>query len=410
MYKFILWLLLGGILAGQLLQVTFGTIDIPLLDIFLGIGLLGLLISNKHNLRRLPSLPLFWPIAFFAGAISLSLIFNLSALDSKTAILVSGLYLARTLAYFIFGLLLTLTPTPNLNYFWKSFIWAGLLFSVIGFFQLAIFPDFQIFDHFGWDPHQGRLISSFLDPNYAATWLSLIIILGSVLVVQKSSLQDKLPAALSTVAMLLAHLLTLSRTGLLALAGGLGWVSWHKSKLLTVGLFLLAVLAIFLSPRLQSRISGIWELDATVRYRLESWETGAMLFADHPVLGIGYNTLKYRRYENALPGTNRMTSGQSEATPDSGSRADTGFDSSLLTVAATSGILGLLSFLWLILKSLLLAWANIKRRDSHIYSLWFIGITSSLLVSSLFINAWFYSPILLTWLIAMSLIQKENAT
>lgn len=401
-------ILILGSAMGQLLQLRLFGIDIPLIDLALAISLVLLAIE----LARQPQRPNPFTNPVSAGALIMCLVLAGSWLaaipalaPSATAIIVSGLYCFRLVGYlllvplFIHTLRKSEVPTAR-----GIILIGGAAVTLAGFVQLAIFPNFQIFDHFGWDPHQGRLIGTFLDPNYTAIWLGQAFWLAICTVAYSSRVS--LSQAWSAATSLVALIATVSRTGLLALVGSTLAFTLLVSRRWTIFVVGALILVVLLVPPLRGRVSGVFELDTTVRFRLESWEGAVTLIRENPILGVGYNTLKFRRYDDALPGTSRLISRFEDGVireTQLTSRADAGFDSSLLTIFATTGLVGIGWFLWWVWQAL---WRNLTRRS--IASRWFAVSTAGLFLGSWFINAWLYPPILALWLISMAMAEVEQ--
>lgn len=412
MDKPIILLVLLGTLAGQLVQFHLGGFEISLLDIGALFFLAAFVVTflKDKDFRVFLITPPFKYLAIWVGVLLLSLVsilplVNPSLLESLIAIL----YFGRLVAY-LSVLPLICWPSPKVPLIRTDWIyWSAILIVLLGVTQMAIFPDFQIYDHFGWDPHKHRLISSFLDPNFTAIWLVLIFSLSTSVLASRRNLSFAPLLWVTTVSSLLGIILTVSRSGWIALAVAcaiLVGVYFRK-----VGLVVLVGGALLISTiaPLSQRLSGIIDLDTTARYRLESWEGALNIVRQYPLLGVGFNTLKFTRYDHALPGTSKVVSRFEDGIirpAQISNRADAGFDSSLLTILATGGIVGLLAFLWMVWNMLLTALTKVTVSKLP-YSTAFWASTGALFVSSWFVNAWLYPPILLLWLIIFTLSYGE---
>jgi len=394
MNRYILYLILAGVVAGQLVQLPIGRFDIPILDVAVAAavvaGIYQLISSGRW--RELIYSKIFQVFAILVGVLLLSLLVNTSHY-SLVEIIISSLFWVRLVTY---GLLAFV--------FWKlpfnldstiSWLWAFVTVAVVGFLMMGAFPDFEVFEYLGWDPHQFRLLSTFLDPNLVGVFLSFGAGLGLIAYSRKT--RDRLGGGLATLIILAAIVLTFSRSALLAAVIVLGIIGWVlQRKLFFVGLLALILLVLF-SPRLQERLSGIWQVDITVEHRLESWDEGLRIFGDHPLLGVGYNTLQFSRAEY-IGDVDRLEH-----------HSATGFDSSLLTIAATSGVVGLIAWLGFVGLAMALVWRRAFGSASNKnFSLLFVAITVGLLTASLFVNAWLYPPILAAWFVMLGLGLKEN--
>ena len=75
------------------------------------------------------------------------------------------------------------------NQVWYMVFVSSVILSILGFVQLILFPDFSFMSQYGWDPHQGRLLSTWYDPNFLGGFLGLsgVVILSRVLVFLKEN-------------------------------------------------------------------------------------------------------------------------------------------------------------------------------------------------------------------------------
>ena len=405
MITLISFLLGSGLVVGQLWRIPLFGQSLPWLDLAVGLTVL-LAVITVHRQRlwsQVVKSPAFYPLAVWVAAWLGSLVVGLPRLDSSE-LLTSSFYWVRLCGYALCALLVSIAWPKLLRSHWH---WLSLfaIFLMAGFAQFLLFPDFQIFEHLGWDPHQNRFMGSFLDPNFAAIWLSFGFALAGIAITRKNNLPTNLALIGIGLGLVGGLVLTASRSGLIALAASLATIGLWRSPRLAVVVLGVATLSLFFIPTLNAKIAGALQLDTTTRYRLESWEAGLNLARQQPILGVGYNTLSATRYQAALPGTAVLLSqfGNQLGSPLIASHATTGFDSSLLTILATTGFVGLSVFLWVIYHGVRSAW--ITRRSlpadhpDHLRAVWFISITIALLASAWFVNAWLYPPVLLTWLL-----------
>lgn len=262
---------------------------------------------------------------------------------------------------------------------WMLFGLTALL-ALAGFIQLKIQPDFTLFETLGWDPHQGRLLSTWFDPNFVGGFMAFMlpIILGA-------SLEKKAPKSLLlplALVVLVALGLTFSRSSYLALLTSILILGLFRSwKFLAVGLLgVLLLIALFNPVRERALslftsstafLSETYTLpDDSARLRMDSWREGWQLFLEKPILGQGYN-----RYD--LASLELGTLNQLE------DHAASGSDSSLLTVLATTGLAGFLPFFtlyWLLAKK------AFQRRKQGLM-LGVLAALCGLFVHSIFVNS-----------------------
>lgn len=230
----------------------------------------------------------------------------------------------------------------------------GTALALLGFVQLVMLPSLSTLstlgtlgsqwsavDLSGWDPHVGRLFSTWLDPNLQG---GLFVLAAAVLLslpAPRSSL-PKLTLIACGIVILLALVLTKSRTTMVALLavivayvmvgmrragphaprsrGGVGWR--RLTTLATAG-----VLSLALVPTFASRFRSLNLADPTARLRIESWAQALQHAADAPLFGIGYNAYGF---EQLAAGNIRDLAIHSRA----------GAENSLLTFLATTGVWG----------------------------------------------------------------------
>jgi O-antigen ligase len=186
----------------------------------------------------------------------------------------------------------------------------------------------------------------------------------------------------------------------LALIAGVGLFALIRSRVLLIGIVITGLLATaVLSPvrdrvfslvdSAQSVLTETYTLpDASARHRFGSWEEGWQLFLDKPLIGQGYN-----RYGDAALELGTIK--------DTNIHSANGSDSSLLTVLATTGLLGFLPFI--AIYGLILRWAW---RDREIG---LIGGITGLFVHSIFVNSLLF-PLLLAplWILIGSRLRSGS--
>jgi len=213
------------------------------------------------------------------------------------------------LSFFIFP--------PTINQKFKKLFYLSILANIIfGLIQYFIWPDFTYFDIANWDPHLYRLVSTYFDPTF--TGLIYLIFLIKVF------LDKKIPyRRLILVMAYIALALTYSRSTLLSLVFTFGYISWKNKKIsIFLSTLLLILLTIFLLPRQPGEGTKL-ERTSSIKAKIENYQEGLNLFKQHPVLGIGYNNIPFFKKT-----TNQF------------SHANGGFDSSLLTIFISTGIIG----------------------------------------------------------------------
>ena len=177
---------------------------------------------------------------------------------------------------------------------------------------------------------------------------------------------------------ILALALTYSRAGYVAFLGGILTFLLAKKSLKKVlvimGLFAFIVLLI---PSFGSEGVHLGRTKS-IFARLESYSEAIKLTAKSPVFGVGFNNLCVAK-DKFLGQTANFQS-----------HACSGIESSLLMLLATSGVVGIIVFVYLIY------WI-IREIPKDIYGLTFISSLVALLLHSLFVNSLFY-PWVMGWM------------
>lgn len=275
---------------------------------------------------------------------------------------------------------------------------------ILGFLQVMLKPDLTSLAAQGWDPHQGRMVSTWLDPNFFGGIIAMTIPL--VLTQIKRRPTTALIMLVITIAALVA---TQSRTSFLSigLAGLITTpialiqvrrrVSVKRQVQIVSGVALVIVLVGCAGYLLGDRLLGVLQIDPTVNLRVESLKAAWPLAEENSVIGIGYNTYQFAAEKAGLISGFNIHS-----------RAGT--DSSYLTLWITTGIIGLILFLWpyvFVLKKFIATWLE-RTSPIHITAATSILV---LLIHANGINSLLYAHLLLVVgvIIALAVTSKEYA-
>lgn len=283
-----------------------------------------------------------------------------------------------------------------------SSVTAGAVLVALGFIQYIFIPNLAFLAPAGWDPHIGRLTSTWLDPNFFGIFCVLYILL---------LLSSPLIRGVGGVIMLtyLALLLTQSRSAWLAAATTLFLVPFIVISLrrslrpstLRAGAFSLVMLVaatagltIIFFP---DRLTGLALGDATVQLRASSLRLAwSAIVEPHWLAGVGYNAYQVYAQKAGLISSFTIHS-----------RA--GADNSVLTLWATTGLFGLILFAgWLtaIAAKLLAQWRSARTLPPLIA----LTALAVLLTHGLFINSFLYAHafIVLAIIIALGWSQQNS--
>ena len=299
-------------------------------------------------------------------------------------------YVIRFFSIILLGWIIYSGGLPKLkDQIAQILIISGVGLAILGLLQLIFIPDLGFLEKSGWDPHYFRVVSTFLDPNFVGSYFSLtFIILFYNFLYQKRAIAKKW-YILSLTLLFLALLATFSRSSyLLFIISGLTLAFLNKSiKILIIYFILFTILisGFYLYTQNIARPRGI-DRAQSASFRIDTWQQGLQIFQKSPILGIGFNAYKFAIREYNLAPEQFIKS-----------RGSTSNDSSLLFVLATTGFIGLLSYILFLGITL---WSN---RKNFILLAALVG----LIMQSFFTNVLFY-PFILVWFILVITQNDKN--
>ena len=349
------------------------------IDLIVGLTALYTIFKRLKGPRSIRYFGLF---VLFA---SISFIFSIFIFH-QVELVYGLLYLFRLAGYYYFGIYVWNFARKSLKnkvLLTDSLIGISTVSAIFGWVQYFMVPDLKAFFIYGWDMHLFRIFGTFLDP----TFLSLIIVFGLLLLIQRWIDKWSWKYFFVTVFLLVSLAFTYSRAGYLAFAAGVIVIIYLKRRFKNL-LFLIGGLAIIalLLPTSKNHSIELFRTFSAIA-RIDNYKTTLQIFSKSPVFGVGYNNMciAYQKYIGVQPFSSHACSGS---------------DSSLLLILATMGVLGFLAFIFSISKIV-----KSLKRDSH-----FIILTScffALLVHSLFSNSMFYSWIMGYFIILLMVTSKE---
>lgn len=340
--------------------------------------------------KKIKDTPLIKPFSLFIIISFLSLVLNPLRL-SLYELIFSGLYLVRLILYlgiFILAYNFLKEKKENYQFLSSGLIFSAVIFAFFGFWQYFFYPDIRNLLYLGWDPHYGRLVSTFFDPNFSG-----IILIFTFFLVLHINFTNKTNLPLLLLGIFwLALLLTFSRSSYLAfIVGLLVYGFWQKRQKLFLMLTFLFLISIFLLPK---PVGEGGKLGRTVSSlaRVENWQQSLKIFLDHPFWGVGFNTYKFAREKYGFLPTSEFDR-----------HFESGADNSLLFILSTLGMVGFLGFVYLGKK--------ITEKLTVFSKPLFWASVSALLIHSFFQNSLFY-PWVMFWMfliMALSTNSKEKS-
>ncbi len=297
-----------------------------------------------------------------------------------------------------------------------SIILSMLLITILGFLQLKFFPSFLELGLYlkGWDPHVGRLLSTWFDPNFIGGYLAFVLPITLALTLyfkRNNRLKIAIILLLISAIGLAGLYLTFSRSGYLALIVALGILTFFASRKMLIVLVVLVILAFTFSPRMQERtieavdsakgligLDSQKPLDPTAKLRVYSWQFAREIIADYPLFGAGYGRYAFEINQRGHGLLRDHSSG--------------GSDSSLLTIWAQTGIFGLLSYMAIGFVAAVTAIRRIWRKNNF-ESYMLLGLLSGfagIMVHSVFVNSLLYALMMVYLWIGLALMDERLNT
>src|SRR3989304_5627629 len=377
-YIFLILFPLGQLMRFESIY-SFGRLSIQPIDI---IALLSLPFLVRRNIKQPPFFKYvgnYFLVILFSGILALGLF--------SFQVIITGLfYILRSLSYaslliVVYNCFVEIKEKRTLILY---MIFSVTLVALLGWVQYIFIPDLTNLKYIGWDDHLYRLVGSFLDPGFTG----IILVLGFILILAKFLEMKNIKLIPLLLFFILSIAFTYSRASYLSLSASLliSLFIFHKSLkwlFIFLGFFLLIV---FNLPRPASEGVRLERL-LSVYARVENYKETVKLFKVNPLFGVGYNNMcaarrKYLTSDSII------------------SHSCSGSDSGLLTILATTGIIGFIIFIKLVLEI-------IRNLDASVFSKSFIISSAAVLVNSNFINSLFY-PWVLGWMVLLLGISVER--
>lgn len=386
--KYLILALFFSLIPAQLsgIQVVPG-VYIYLHDIILTLLLIAAVLFGKKV--KSVHMTLVVPIFGFISVGIVSLLIN-SNRFSNQELLLSSLYLGRWAAYA--GIYVVVRRFERFRSFWlPGLAGVGTAIAFLGLLQYVLYPDLRNLEYLGWDPHYYRLFSTFLDPNYAGIMLVLTLVACWY---TRTILNRKIFLA-SIVTVGLALYLTYSRGSYLAFLAALAVYGIFTARTKHVLMVILTIiLAIVWIPKPGGDTLRLDRLDSTIS-RFGNWSESINLISQSPILGYGFNTLRFVRRD------------QPEG--EFISRAAAGVDSSILFIFITTGVVGFITYLWLGKRVVNLVRSALNDRQTRNMSIAVAASLAAVCTHSLFSNSLFY-PWVMVWLWILVGVLESNLT
>ena len=378
-----------GLLVGNLGRIpvfSTGDRDAALLvnDLFvalmLGWGFLSALISRSLRVDSVALLAVAF--ATLGGATAVLGIWRFGLTGQELAVSLG--YLARWLFYFgVYVVLINALRAGDAERIWRTLESVIVAFALFGIVQSITLPDFAQLVYrdsrpqFDWDVQGRRLVSTWLDPNFAGAFLMIALVVEVALISVGKRVAAWKPMILSV-----ALVLTASRGTALAVAVAFAVILLARGlskrmMRISAGLIVLMGAALPLVLRFTG-LSSKLGVDLSAMQRVVAWLRAARVFADHPIIGIGMNTWGFVQerygYERNYAATFSL-------------------DGGLIFVALMTGLIGLAIYLGMIGAVVARArrvWRNtMASPEQRGLAIGIAAATVGLVVHSLFCNSLF---------------------
>ena len=318
------------------------------------------------------------------------------ALPLAAFVLWSGLTLAwsqdlrqgsiELLAFYLpFGLLAVTLARLPWSREWLGAVWVllaamAIVFAAVGVYQYEtrdVFWNPKVLVGNAYAPFY-RVNSVFWDPSIYGRFLVVAILASLVLVVHGATRRVVIAATATIVAAWIGLVLSFSQSSFVALVVGVGivaWFAWGRRTLALLGLIAVVVLVAALAmPSVRHH-----SLNSASGGRFKLVKNGIAIAAHHPVQGVGIGGFK-KAYA--------ARTGLKGKEPKAAASHDTP-----VTVAAETGVPGLLLFAWLLVTAFLLAFRRlVPTTFAGRVSLILGTVLAAIGVHSLFYNAFFEDP------------------
>lgn len=413
--KILIHITLSSIIVGQMIRFSLGSGAVILTDICMGVlyGYAAFYLGyKKYTAPRERLLPkeVMWPLIawlVFVVIATISWLYGIHIAEhtgvfSVKNTVIALLYLVRMVMYtglpWILIMLAKAARIENKHLLINLGV-SAFCIAMAGFWQIKYYADFtQMAIRAGWDPHIDRLLSTWFDPNFVGALFAVVAtVLFGILILKKpyltkSKKSEYLIGAPLLGVILVALLLTYSRTGYITLVVGMSIVGMLKARRVFVIAAALVIILTLSNERAMQRIAGGVNIDVTASKRIESWMTAYKVISDHPVLGVGYNHLGpyqiAKSYVDEYDVNNRF-----------------GFENTYATIAATMGVVGVVSYFSYL--GLMMLMIGLKVHKKPVVT-GLLAANIGLCIAAIFINALLYAHLLVVQAILIIVAVREE--
>jgi len=386
--RYLLYLLFFLFSFGQLGRLSFfdQQINIYFYEVLISLFISGFFLKYQFKPFFLVKRHLIWKrwkslfLFFFILLFSLLVSFNQFSLFEN---IVGFLYLLRLFLYFVFFVYLDYYLKQEPKY--KKTLFKGLVvFSfitlVISLIQYILYKDLRNLFYLGWDPHLYRMFGAFFDPFLASAVYGLLFFFFLF------NYKNQNAKKLLMISFFLFLFLTFSRSGYISfITTLLFYLILNKNYRLILFLIISVVTVLILIPKPFGQ--GVNLLRSySIKSRLKDYHQGIIIWRKNPFLGVGFNRIRYvKKKLGFLVGKNWKIT-----------HSGSSFHSSFVIILVSSGIIGLINFLWLVLD---------LSKISFQISIYIIFLSLFSLFDNLFLH-----PMIIFLILSFILIHRSSRT
>lgn len=268
----------------------------------------------------------FLGVAYFFGINKFTLFENF----------VGILYWIRLAIYGIYWIYLTRWTTEskkNQNHLQWVFLLFIFITAIVSLIQYFLYPELRNLIYQGWDPHLYRVFGTFFDTSIAAAIYGMIFIV--IFLRRNNFLKNRWLYFGLMILYILFSVLSFSRSLYISLIVILVMNGLIKNKLkIAAGLLLIFVVLIILVPKPFGEGVNLIRI-FSIQSRLQDYRMAQKLWEKNPILGVGYNRIRYQKVQ-----LNIIEEVSADVTHSGAS-----FHSSFLTVLVAGGVIGLALFI-----------------------------------------------------------------
>ncbi|HEX8965454.1 MAG TPA: O-antigen ligase family protein [Patescibacteria group bacterium] len=384
---------------GELIRIDAGNgLVIKPIDVLIVITSL-LFISYNLLHKKFPKEPLVKPFHIFILFALVSLVVNVTWL-SLNNFFVSLLYLVRFASIGILYVVIARFSKKQKSILSILMLISGFLVALFGFIQYVLYTNLINLSYLGWDNHWFRLFSTFFDPNFVGAFLVLYFLYVWYLAIShfiKKDTKKSIIFGLLSLLSLLAVFLTFSRSALLSLAVGITAVVFLQKKFRKIAAIALVCfgigIGIILLNYQATEGTKLFRI-ASSAARITSAQDAIVIISKNPLLGIGFDAYRYAQLKfGTATGPNWQES-----------HSGAGTDNSFLFVLATTGIIGFIFYINILVRIFMLCKKYLQKNS---FAIVVISSLCAIIINSFFINSLFY-PFILLWLVSLLGIIESN--